>query len=135
MGNSTGIAPSFLKRSLSAPACLLARVTRMRLPCRGNDVLLLAGSCAQGVSRMLLLPCSVYIHSGDNPSGTLPQCLLCQFHSKLLGKLNCGALRPAHTLTQAYLELPIQADYESPERQHFTGDLPIGGNRQVAASP
>src|SRR6266567_4115917 len=127
MGNSTGIAPSFLKRSLSAPACLLARVTRMRLPCRGNDVLLLAGSCAQGVSRMLLLPCSVYIHSCDNPSGPLPQCLL--------GKFNCGALRPAHTLTQAYLGLPIQADYESPERQHFTRDLPIGGNRQVAASP
>src|SRR5712692_4014520 len=135
MGNSTGIAPSFLRRSLSAPACLLARVTRMRLPCSGNDVVPVAGTHAPGISYMLLLPRSAYIHSCDNPRGTLPQCLLCQFHSKLLGKLNCGALRPAYTLTQAYLELPVQADYESPERQHFTRELPIGGTRQVAASP
>src|SRR5207248_7390239 len=78
VGNSTGIAPDVLKRSLSALACSRVRVTRIRLPCRGNTVALVSDM------RTLLHPGGIY--SVNDFISPLRQSLFSQLYSQLFSQ-------------------------------------------------
>src|ERR1700730_7344734 len=95
VGNSTGIAPDALKRSLSTLACSRVRVTRIRLPCRGNTVTLASDM------RTLLHLCR--INSVNDFIGPLRQRLLGQLYPQLLSQLDIGSSCPFDALTHPYL--------------------------------
>src|SRR5437762_9262911 len=120
-GNSTGIAPTACKRSLNAPACSRARVTRIRLPSRGNDFTY----CSDTL--MFLLS------NGSNNFISAPgQRLLCQSYTQLLSMFDACIRCPGHVLLDTYLALSIQTYHQAKQRKYPISDLAKRCNGQIA---